>query len=178
MVSIAGLKESVVKELCEAAKKDPDDVCQISNVLFPNGFSCGGTAAAVERLRETALGTEGCLQSKMLKVGGGFHTKLMQSAKEKLQVALQEALPNMKSPRCDVYMNVTGRKIPPATQPSEIVNMLGDQLVSPVQWEPICHAMIDDKITEFYECGPMKQLKAMMKRIDFSAFEKTTNIDV
>ena len=31
---------------------------------------------------------------------------------------------------------------------------------------------------EFYECGPMKQLKAMMRRIDQTAWKATENIAV
>eukprot|EP00415_Alexandrium_ostenfeldii_P002184 UN2184 len=122
--------------------------------------------------------TEGCLQAKLLKTSGGFHTKLMEPAKEKLLAALKDIEKEMKPPRCDVYMNVTGKRITPATKPAEIITMLGDQLVSCVQWEPSMKMMIKDGVTEFYECGPMKQLKAMMKRIDANVFKTTTTIDV
>jgi len=91
---------------------------------------------------------------------------------------LEECKPKMKSPRCDVYMNVTGQKISPATKPAEIIPMLGDQICKCVQWEPSMREMIKDGITEFYECGPMKQLKAMMKRIDPATFKSTVTIDV
>mmetsp|Transcript_17565 Transcript_17565/g.55316 ORF Transcript_17565/g.55316 Transcript_17565/m.55316 type:complete len:85 (+) Transcript_17565:2-256(+) len=84
----------------------------------------------------------------------------------------------MKPPRCDVYMNVTGKRITPATKPSEIIAMLGDQLCNCVQWKPSMEEMIKDGVTEFYECGPMKQLKAMMKRIDANVFKTTTTVDV
>merc|ERR1712187_987306 len=97
--------------------------------------------------------------------------------KAKLLEALKKMEGSMKPARCDVYMNVTGKRITPATPASEIVTMLGDQLVSPVQWVSCCEEMIKDGVTEFYECGPMKQLKAMMKRINPGAFKTTTNID-
>jgi len=38
--------------------------------------------------------------------------------------------------------------------------------------------MIKEGITEFYECGPMKQLKAMMKRINSDAWENTQSVHV
>jgi len=38
--------------------------------------------------------------------------------------------------------------------------------------------MIKDGLTDFYEVGPMKQLKAMMKRIDQNTWNNTTNISV
>ena len=37
---------------------------------------------------------------------------------------------------------------------------------------------VEDGITEFYECGPQKQLKAMMKRIDNKMWNKTTSVEV
>ena len=65
------------------------------------------------------------------------------------------------SKRCDVYMNATGKKVTPATPPSEIIRLMCEQLVSPVQWEAGVREMIRDGVAEFYECGPMKQLKAI-----------------
>lgn len=178
MLSVAGLDKDTLSKLCEESCEGPQDVCQVANFLFPNGFSCAGTLAAIQRLEPKAKETEGCLQAKMLKTSGGFHTRLMQPAREKLLEALQEALPKMKPPRCDVYMNLTGKKIAAGTAPSEIVPLLADQLVNCVLWEPAVLGMIKDGVSEFYECGPMKQLKSMMKRIDPGAFGSTTNVDV
>jgi len=179
MVSVAGIEKKRLEELCqEAAKKEGGDaVCQIANALFPKGFSCAGTEVAMLALKELAE-ENGALQAKVLKTSGAFHTSLMAPAKAKLSQALDEVLPNMKTPCTSVYMNVTGKRIAPGTQPSEIVDMLKRQMTSPVQWEPSVRAMITDGTTEFYECGPMKQVKAMMKRIDATAWGNTTNIDV
>lgn len=178
MVSVAGLDEATLSKLCEEAKSGPDDVCQIANFLFPNGFSCAGHQKCVEKLLEIAQKTPGCLQSKLLKTSGGFHTDLMKPAQEKLIAALKEAEPSMKPPRCDIYMNTIGKKITPATPISEITDLMGKQLTSTVLWEPSVKEMIKDGITTFYECGPMKQLKAMMKRIDIDSFSRTTTVDV
>jgi len=55
------------------------------------------------------------------------------------------------------------------------------QLTSCVLWEDSVKAMLKefgDGKGEFFECGPMKQMKAMMKRIDQNAWKRTTNIDV
>mmetsp|Transcript_54373 Transcript_54373/g.157182 ORF Transcript_54373/g.157182 Transcript_54373/m.157182 type:complete len:102 (+) Transcript_54373:1-306(+) len=100
------------------------------------------------------------------------------SARQKLLSALREVEQDMRPPSCDVYMNLTGKKISSQTSPAEIIELLGDQLVKCVLWEPSVKMMIEDGITEFYECGPMKQLKAMMKRIDPKMWGATTNIDV
>merc|ERR1712147_247354 len=99
------------------------------------------------------------MQAKLLKTSGGFHTSLMEPAKVKLLAELRRVQEKMRPPRCDVYMNVTGQKITPSTLPAEIIELLGEQVCTAVQWEPSMRLMISDGVSEFYECGPMKQLK-------------------
>lgn len=179
MLSVAGLDQPVLEQCClEAEKKaGSGSVCRIANALFPKGFSCAGTEGAVNHLKELAE-KKGALQAKLLKTGGAFHTSLMQPAQEKLEKALQEALPKMNPPKCDVYMNVTGESLPAGTNPKIILELLQKQLTSPVLWSSSVQKMIKDGITDFYECGPQKQLKAMMKRIDNKVWNKTQSIEV
>mmetsp|Transcript_52667 Transcript_52667/g.133099 ORF Transcript_52667/g.133099 Transcript_52667/m.133099 type:complete len:695 (+) Transcript_52667:70-2154(+) len=177
MASIAGLEKDVLDRLCKEAAGSTD-TCAIANFLFPKGFSCAGSTPAIESLISQAQKTPGLLQAKLLKTSGAFHTKLMEPAREKLLTALKDAEPNFKAPTCDVYMNVTGQRLASGTSPSEFVPLLADQLCSCVQWEPLIKFMLEDGITDFYECGPMKQLTAMMKRIDPSAWKKMANIGV
>jgi len=177
MVSVAGLDQPTLEKLCRECA-GPEEICTVANFLFPKGFACAGSKAAMEKLIEKAQATEGCLQAKALKTGGAFHTKLMEPAQQKLLQALKEVEPMMKAPKCEVYMNVTGKKLAVGTPPSAVLPLLGEQLCSCVLWEPCMKLMIADGITEFYECGPMKQLTAMMKRIDTAAWKRTTTISV
>lgn len=173
MLSVAGLEQSVVESLC-AESRGEGQICQIANFLFPKGFSCAGHLEAVEKL-EVKVNEAGALQAKLLKTGGAFHTPLMAPAAAKLRQALQETLPRMKSPRCSVYMNVTAAPIGPSTKPEQIIDMLTEQLTNPVKWDESMLAAISDGCTQFYELGPNKQLKAMMKRINQKMAEKTVN---
>merc|ERR1712032_1312682 len=159
------------------AEGGKDAVCQIANELFPKGFSCAGTEKAILHLKELSE-KAGALQSKMLKTSGGFHTPLMNPAREKLGKALDEMLPKMSPPNFTVFMNVTGKPVAPGTNPSEIVELLKKQLTNPVLWEPSVREMIAAGVTEFYEVGPMKQIKAMMKRIDSKVWSNTLNIEI
>eukprot|EP00444_Apocalathium_aciculiferum_P048876 CAMPEP_0183510458 /NCGR_PEP_ID=MMETSP0371-20130417/10333_1 /TAXON_ID=268820 /ORGANISM="Peridinium aciculiferum, Strain PAER-2" /LENGTH=507 /DNA_ID=CAMNT_0025707283 /DNA_START=65 /DNA_END=1588 /DNA_ORIENTATION=- len=179
MVSVVGLERGVMDKLCEeAAKKAGNgEVAKVANVLFPKGFSCAGTEKAVNLLRDMSE-KKGALQAKLLKTSGGFHTSLMQPAQEKLKKALDEVLPNMKPPTCAVYMNVTGEPLPAGSDPKTIVELLNKQLVSPVLWHNSVERMMKDGVTEFYECGPQKQIKAMMKRIDNKVWSNTTSMEV
>mmetsp|Transcript_52208 Transcript_52208/g.114433 ORF Transcript_52208/g.114433 Transcript_52208/m.114433 type:complete len:447 (+) Transcript_52208:56-1396(+) len=176
MLSVFGIDQETMEKLCQAEVK-PGQVCQIANLLFPRGFSCSGTADAINNLKDTVV-EAGAMQAKLLKVEGAFHTSLMKPAQTKLQDALDRILPNMQPPTCDVYLNVTGKKVPKGTPPSEFIDLLGKQLCSTVLWEASVRLMIEDGLSEFYEVGPMKQLKAMMKRTDMDAWKNMYNIEV
>lgn len=179
MISIAGLDGKVLEALCKeaASKAGNGEVCQVANSLFPKGYACAGTQKAVDCLKGLAE-KKGALQAKLLKTSGGFHTSLMQPAATELQAAIDEVLPRMRPPRCTVYPNVTAEPIAPGTDPSEFVGLLGQQLVSPVLWCDSMKKMISDGVQDFYECGPQKQLKAMMKRIDNKVANKTVSMEV
>jgi [acyl-carrier-protein] S-malonyltransferase len=174
MLSVAGLERSKLIDLCKGIAVG-GKVCQIANYLFPNGFSCAGDTSAIEQLEEQAL-KAGALQAKRLKTSGAFHTPIMAPAREKLLEALNKVKPSMNPPRCQVYMNVTSQPIDSSTSVDEIVSMLGDQLTNAVQWDQCMQNAIKDGVAEFYECGPQKQLKAMMKRINQSFVNKMTNV--
>lgn len=178
MASIAGLSQEVLNKLCKDCAGD-DDICQVANILFPNGFACAGSKAAIEQLVNKALATDGCMQAKMLKTSGAFHTDFMKPARVRLLEALRGCESKMNlPPKCQVYMNVTGKLLPDNATPTDVTCALGDQLCNCVLWEPTMKEMIADGMDEFYECGPQKQLKAMMKRINQDMWKKTTNISI
>eukprot|EP00440_Ansanella_granifera_P000173 gb/GFBE01000186.1/.p1 GENE.gb/GFBE01000186.1/~~gb/GFBE01000186.1/.p1 ORF type:complete len:103 (+),score=30.99 gb/GFBE01000186.1/:1-309(+) len=102
----------------------------------------------------------------------------MAPASERLSKALDDVLPRMSSPKHMVYMNTTAEPLKPGADPKEIVELLKKQLTSPVLWEPSVQAMIKSGVTEFYECGPNKQIRAMMKRISPKVWNTTTNVEV
>lgn len=178
MLSVAGLEEEKVNALCrDIVAGRPGEVCQIANFLFPKGFSVAGTSASVLALEAKAM-EAGALQAKVLKTSGAFHTPVMAGAKARLLAELEQVKGSIRPARCQVYMNTTAQAIGPETPVEEIVRLLGEQLVSPVRWDASMRQAIKDGCTSFIECGPNKQLKAMMKRIDPKANERMTNIAV
>jgi len=179
MLSVAGLDRATLDKLCEESRKEegPNATCQVANALFPNGFSLGGSEKAIMICKDKAEAAK-ALQAKVLKTGGAFHTKLMEPAQVKLNEALDATLDKMSPPKVTIYMNASSDAVPAGSQVSTIIENLKKQLTNPVLWEPSCQKMIKAGITEYYECGPMKQLKAMMKRIDPKVWKTTTNIDV
>ena len=177
MLSVAGLEHAQLEALCRAAAEGAGGVCQIANCLFPKGYSVGGSEDAIGRLKAEAE-KAGALQAKILKTAGAFHTPLMQPAQDRLTAALEAALPSMKPPMHTVWMNASGEPVRPGCDPKDIVALLKKQLTNPVLWEQSCQEMLKEGVKEFYEVGPMKQLKAMMKRIDAGAWKSMTNVEV
>merc|ERR1712187_862509 len=102
----------------------------------------------------------------------------MEPAAEKVAQALDAVLPDMEPPQFTVYMNATGEAVKAGTNPKGICDILKKQMTQRVLWEPAVRAMIKEGVTEFYEVGPMKQIKAMMKRIDSKVWGSTTNVEV
>lgn len=171
---VAGLDRETLDKLCkETAGRG--EVCQIADHLFPRGFSVAGTEAAIVPLCKKATDA-GALQAKPLQTNGAFHTSLMAGAKDHVAGQLAALRSSIKSPRCQVYMNTTGTAIGPNTPVSDIIRMLSDQVTTPVLWQQSMEQAIKDGCTDFYECGPGKQLKAMMKRIDPKVADKMQNV--
>ena len=91
--------------------------------------------------------------------------------------ALRTALASVtvSEPRVPTYSNVTGTFFESA---SAIPDALAAQLVSPVRWEDTLRALVAEGKDEMYELGPMKQIKAMAKRVSQKAAAKFKNVDV
>merc|ERR1740130_2362246 len=180
MCSVAGLDrltlEKCIKEAL-ALKADPDPVCQIANLLFPGGFTVAGTKNTITELCKIATKAR-ALQARVIKAGGAFHTPLMEPAAKALGDAIDEMFPKMEPPRCAIYFNITGKKCSAGTDPKDFVEHMKKQLVNEVQWEGTIKQMIMDGVKDFYEVGPLKQIKSMIKRIDQDAFKRTENIAV
>merc|ERR1712107_436436 len=114
----------------------------------------------------------------VIKAGGAFHTKLMQPAQAELDKAIDDILDNMNPPTCAIYFNVNGKRVPTGSDPAVFVELMKMQMTSEVKWEPTVKAMIMDGVKDFYEVGPLKQIKSMIKRIDADAFKRTENISI
>merc|ERR1719277_414563 len=174
MISVAGLDKDILEKLCKEASVKGES-CQIATSLFPRGFSVGGTEVAVLALEKKAI-EAGALQAKVLKTSGAFHTPLMAEAKAEMAQALDRVKASMKPPRCTVYMNASGKAVGSDTDVKDIIKLLADGMVGEAQWEKSMQQAIKDGCTDFYECGPSKQLKAMMKRIDPRMADKMISI--
>ena len=158
MVSILGLEPEQVEELCVQAAEG--DVLRVANFLCPGNIVISGNRDACERAVPLAL-EMGAMKAIPLAVAGAFHTSLMDSAVPPLTEALQKAA--FKSPQIPVVLNVDGAYHDDA---ATIQSMLARQVVEPVRWETSMRVLLEDGVTEFYEVGPGRVLRGLLRRID------------
>jgi len=152
------------------------EVCDISQRLFADGFLCAGSDAAVERLLQRARSTRGCKQVQPVKLAGACHTPMMAEARMQMFDFLQSFAGSLHPPRIDVYLSC-GTKVAAGSSPNWAA-LLADQLTKPANWIDSVLGMLKDGLGEFYECGPLNQLKGIMKRIDPVAYKVTISLDV
>lgn len=178
MISIVGIGEDEVEAICEQAAGD-NGTCKVGNRLFPSGFAIAGTASAVDRAKALAKEQGAQKVSELRGCTAGFHTHLMAPAQEPLKRHLDVMLSEgkLREPKITVYSSQTGDRWLPGTPATEIAAGLVQGLTSQNQFEDACRAMIDDGVEYLWEIGPMKQLKAMMRHIDYTQWKNMKCID-
>lgn len=159
MAAIIGLPDEAVEKVCQ-------EVSAEGKVVIPANYNCPGQlviSGEIEAINEACekLKEAGAKRALPLKVGGAFHSPLMQPAKDELQAAIEKT--NFNTPKCPVYQNVDGK---PHTDAEEIKQNLIAQLTSSVRWTSSVQNMIADGADDFTECGPGKALQGMIARID------------
>ena len=156
MISILLLDRDQVQAICnEASGHGP--IC-IANYLCPGNFVVSGTNAACLRAAELTESAGG--RAVPLAVAGAFHTEIMKPADHELAEALGEV--DLRAPDLPVVSNVDAR---PHTDPDEIRDLLIRQVVNPVRWEDSLNEMIAAGCQDFYEVGPGKVLKGLLRRV-------------
>lgn len=156
MAAILGLEDQVVEDICKAI----DGVVVPANYNCPGQLVISGAYPAVEEACEK-LKEAGAKRAMILKVGGAFHSPLMEPAREELAAAIEETV--FSTPTCPIYQNVTASAV---SDPAEIKQNLVAQLTAPVRWTQTMHTMLTDGASEVVEVGPGKVLQGLFKKMD------------
>ena len=135
---------------------------EIANLNCPGQIVISGDNAKVI---EAVAASKGRFKlCKPLNVAGAYHSCLMNSARDAFAEFIKDF--DFKAPEIVCYTNVTGGQI---SDPEAIKEALVSQIVSSVRFEDNLRNMAaDNRINEFYECGPGKVLAGFAKRIDRS----------
>ena len=156
MAAVLSLEDDVVENIC----------LEIDGVVVPANYNCPGQLVisgsisginqAIEKCKES-----GAKRALPLKVGGAFHSPLMEPARVELADAINAV--KFTNGICPIYQNVTGQSV----NDSEIIkNNLIAQLTSPVRWTKIMQNMIADRANNITEVGPGKVLQGLFKKVD------------
>ena len=158
MVSILGLERVEVEALCEKARGE--EVLQIANLLCPGNIVISGTISACERAAEMAR-PMGAMKALPLAVAGAFHTEIMRPATKRFAEALADV--PMQAPKIPVVSNVDAR---PHDDPEQIRQVLMQQVMHSVRWEDSMRYLLQEGFDQFYEVGPGRVLRGLLRRID------------
>jgi [acyl-carrier-protein] S-malonyltransferase len=152
MAALIGAEENIVRQL--AADEDVD----IANINAPGQIVISGELAKVE----AAVGVAkeyGVRRATMLNVAGAYHSRLMESAYEKLGPVLQHV--PMQPPSFPVISNVTGEEV---RTPIEIRRALQDQVTGTVRWLDCMERLAALGCDFFIELGPGGVLAGLLRR--------------
>lgn len=158
MAAIIGLPDEKVEEICASVS----GVCVPANYNSPGQVVISGTFEAIEEA-VAKFKEAGAKRALPLKVGGAFHSPLMEPARAELAKAIDEA--NFAEPVCPIYQDVDAL---PHTDAQEIKDNLVKQLTAPVRWSHIVANMAKDGMTEAVELGPGKVLQGLIGRAERS----------
>jgi len=156
MAAIIGLDDAAVENILASI----DDVVVPANYNSPGQLVISGSTKGVEIACEK-LKEAGAKRALPLKVGGAFHSPLMEPARIELAAAIGKTV--FSKPRCPVYQNVNAL---PAMKPEIIKYNLIEQLTSPVRWTQTVINMIADGAKIFIEVGPGTVLQGLVKKTD------------
>lgn len=156
MAAIINLPDDKIKSICDS----------ISEVVIPANFNCPGQVVisgsikgveeACEKMKEA-----GAKRALPLKVGGAFHSPLMEPAREELADAIQKT--KFVRGICPVYQNVTGQAV---NDPEIIKSNLIKQLTAPVYWTQTMENMIAAGVNQVVEVGPGTVLQGLFRKMN------------
>ena len=156
MAAVLALPDAKVEELCASVTE---------GVVVPANYNCPGQVvisgsiegvdAACAKMLEA-----GAKRALKLKVGGAFHSPLMEPARAELADAIAHT--DFHAPKCPVYQNVNAE---PQTEPETIEKNLIAQLTAPVRWTQTVQNMIAAGADTFVEVGPGAVLQGLVKKI-------------
>ncbi|MDP3731674.1 MAG: ACP S-malonyltransferase, partial [Candidatus Omnitrophota bacterium] len=154
MVSLLGLDLAIIKNICRDTK------VEIANINCPGQIVVSGGIKDIEEAAKLAE-EQGAKSVIFLEVSGAFHSSFMQGAALKLAGELEKI--KINTPQIPLISNVTAK---PVTVPEEIKANLIKQITGSVLWEGSMKFILSKNVTTFFEFGPGRVLKGLMRRID------------
>ena len=157
MAALIGGDEAKVRELAAAADVD------VANLNAPGQIVLSGTVAGIDSAIAQAKDF-GIRRAIKLNVAGAYHSRLMQSAQDKLAAELAGVA--IQSPSIPVVCNYGAS---PVADPAEIRTMLEKQVTGSVRWTESIQALVAMGHRTFIELGPGKVIAGLVSKIEKEA---------
>jgi len=156
MAAVLNLPDETVEKICAGI----DEVVVPANYNCPGQVVVSGSIKGIDMACEQLLAA-GAKRALKLKVGGAFHSPLMESAREELSKAIDAV--SFQTPDFPIYQNVSTQG---ETNPEKIKTNLIAQLTAPVKWTQSVQNMIAAGADDFTEVGPGSVLQGLIKKIN------------
>jgi [acyl-carrier-protein] S-malonyltransferase len=163
MAALLGLDEAAAAEVCR------DTGAELCNLNAPGQIVIGGTVQDVEAAMTLAL-ERGAQRGVRLKVGGAFHTSLMQPAAEGMARALADV--PLKDAEVPMIANTDAKAL---TSANALRDELARQITGAVQWQRSMEALRGLNVAGVIEFGPGRVLTGLARRIDRSLAVRNVN---
>lgn len=159
MVSVIGLNEDVIRQICEDAGEG--EILEPVNFNCPGQIVISGSKAACRRAKDLAA-KYGAIKVVRLEVAGAFHTQMMSTAAQALKKAIEDC--EISNPEdTKIIANITADYY---NSSRDIAEGLVKQLTCPILWQNCMERLIEEGVENFYEIGPGRVLTGLMKRIN------------
>jgi [acyl-carrier-protein] S-malonyltransferase len=157
MAAVLGLDDETIELACA----EIDEVVVPANYNSPGQLVISGSEAGIETASKVLKGL-GAKRVLPLKVGGAFHSPLMESARTELAEAIRDT--HFQPPACPIYQNVDAAA---SLDPDVIKEKLVAQLTAPVRWTQTIQAMQAAGVDHFVEVGGKGSILAgMIRKVD------------
>lgn len=158
MSAVLNLDEDILKDCCEKASRDTDQIVMICNYNCPGQLVISGQKEAVDKAGEYAKDS-GAKRVLPLSVSGPFHTSFMKSAGDELSKKFKDI--NFNKASSTVLYDYLGKE---NAENLPIEDLLVKQVQSPVRMEAIIRRLFELGVREFIEVGPGHALTGFVKK--------------
>jgi [acyl-carrier-protein] S-malonyltransferase len=158
MTALIGATVEQADEACRPEGPGVEQTCWVANDNAPGQVVVGGTPEGVEQAAERARRL-GVRKVVPLKVGGAFHTPLMEEARRALVPHLAAA--PLRPSVVPVVSNVDGRA---HRDGDGWRQRLAEHLVCPVQWRASTETLVAMGASTLLEVGPGTVLSGLARR--------------
>ncbi len=138
-----------------------DGYVVVANINSTGQAVVGGATDAVERA--VAAFQAAGMTATRIPVSHAFHTSIVAPASEPLKAALRRL--DLRPPVRPIVSNVTGEFYPPDADVETMLDLLGRQVASPVQFVKGLRTLYDAGARIFVEVGPKKALYGFVEDV-------------